>query len=51
MNKNPGISRKMPRVKKGQDVSESKLKSSAKNPIVGSKHARLAGTLKKLRRK
>lgn len=49
--KKPGALRKTLGVKKGQDISESKLKAAAKKPGVTGRRARLAETLKKLNRK
>lgn len=49
--KHPGALRKKLGVKKGKTISASKLRTAAKKKGVEGKQARLAQTLKKLRKK
>jgi len=49
--KKPGALRKTLGVKKGQDIPTSKLKAAAKKGGVTGRRARLAETLKKMRKK
>jgi len=49
--KKKGSLRKALNVKKGQDIPESKLKKAARGKGITAKRARLAETLKKLKKK